>query len=269
MPLVFACSMSHTPGIRAWPNAAEPSQKERLYAGFEALRERLEAANPDSILIISSEHFANFFLDCMPAFTMGQADSYFGPVEPWVKIEQGFNAGDPELSKRLLNACYEAGIELNYAHEMKLDHGTMIPLSFLDPARKLPLVPLIINAMTYPMPKQRRCYELGQALRNALDKETRRVAVVAAGGLSHAPGERIHGKIDSKFDEEFIRRLVANDVDAFTSYTDEEIEQLGLGTHEIRAWVTLAGIAEGRQANPLFYEPINAWATGCGLRYYD
>ena len=69
MPLVFACSMSHTPGIRAWPNAAEPSQKERLYAGFEALRERLEAANPDSILIISSEHFANFFLDCMPAFT--------------------------------------------------------------------------------------------------------------------------------------------------------------------------------------------------------
>ena len=92
---------------------------------------------------------------------------------------------------------------------------------------------------------------------------------MAAGGLSHAPGERIHGKIDSKFDEEFIRRLVANDVDAFTSYTDEEIEQLGLGTHEIRAWVTLAGIAEGRQANPLFYEPINAWATGCGLLYYD
>ena len=267
--MVFACSVSHTPGIRAWADAPEPGQKERLYACFEELRERMEAAKPDSILIISSEHFANFFLDCMPAFTMGQAETYFGPVEPWVKIEQGLSTGDPELSERLLNACYAEGIELNYAHEMKLDHGIMIPLSFLDPARKLPVVPLIINAMTYPMPKQRRCYELGRVIGRALEKEPRRVAVVAAGGLSHAPGERIHGNIDPEFDEEFIRRLIANDVDAFTSYTDAEIEKLGLGTHEIRAWVAVAGVADGRQAKPLFYEPIVAWATGCGLLYYE
>ena len=99
--------------------------------------------------------------------------------------------------------------------------------------------------------------------------DPRRVAVVAAGGLSHAPGERIHGSIDTAFDLEFIRRLTANDVDGFTSYTDEEIERLGLGTHEIRAWVAVAGIAEGRQAKCLFYEPIVTWATGCGLLYYE
>lgn len=269
MPMVFACSVSHTPGIRAWADAPEPEQKEGLYAGFEELRKRMVAAEPDSILIISSEHFANFFLDCMPAFTMGQAETYFGPVEPWVKIEQGLSAGDSELSGRLLNACYSDGLELNYAHEMKLDHGIMIPLSFLDPGRELPIVPLIINAMTYPMPKQRRCYELGRALARALEQDPRRVAVVAAGGLSHAPGERIHGSIDTAFDLEFIRRLTANEVDAFTSYTDEEIERMGLGTHEIRSWVAVAGIAEGRRAKCLFYEPIAAWATGCGLLYYE
>jgi len=269
VPMVFACSVSHTPGIRAWAEAPDPDQKERVYAGFDELRERMEAAKPETILIISSEHFANFFLDCMPAFTMGQAEAYFGPVEPWVKIEQGLTAGDPELSSRLLTACYAEGIELNYAHELKLDHGIMIPLSFLDPARELPVVPLIINAMTYPMPKQIRCYELGRALARALAAEPRRVAVVAAGGLSHAPGERIHGDIDTEFDEEFIRRLAANDVDAFTSYTDEEIERTGLGTHEIRAWVALAGVAEGQQARLLFYEPVVAWATGCGLLYYE
>lgn len=269
MSMVFACSVSHTPGIRAWPEGAPPEQRERFYSRFEELRDRMLAANPDAILIISSEHFANFFLDCMPAFTMGQAAEYFGPVEPWVKIEQGLSAGDPELAARLLNACYRDGIELNYAHEMKLDHGIMIPLSFLDPDRSLPIVPLIINAMTYPMPKQSRCYDLGRALGRALEADPCRVAVVAAGGLSHAPGERIHGNIDTEFDREFIRRLTEHDVDALTSYTDTELEKTGLGTHEIRSWVAAAGVAAGRQAKPLFYEPIVAWATGCGLLYYE
>ena len=269
MPLVFACSASHTPGIRAWPEGATAPQREAFYSRFDQLRERMLATRPDTILIVSSEHFANFFLDCMPAFTMGQAEHYFGPVESWVRIEQGLTRGDPELAARLLTACYEDGVELNYAAELKLDHGIMIPLSFLDPDRELPIVPLIINAMTYPMPTQKRCYALGRALGDALERDPRRVAVVAAGGLSHAPGERMHGDIDSEFDAEFIRRLETHDVDGFTSYTDEELERRGLGTHEIRAWVAVAGIAEGRRARTMFYEPIAGWATGCGLLFYE
>ena len=267
--MVFACSVSHTPGIRAWPEAAAAPQREAFYSRFDQLRERMLAAEPDAILIISSEHFANFFLDCMPAFTMGQAEQYFGPVESWVKIRQGLTRGDTALAARLLDACYAAGVELNYASELKLDHGIMIPLSFLDPQRELPIVPLIINAMTYPMPTQQRCYALGRTLGGALERDPRRVAVVAAGGLSHAPGERMHGAIDAEFDSEFIRRLEANDVEAFTSYTDEELEQRGLGTHEIRAWVAVAGIAAGRRARTMFYEPIAGWVTGCSLLYYE
>ena len=52
-------------------------------------------------------------------------------------------------------------------------------------------------------------------------------------------------------------------------FTDEELESRGLGTHEIRTWVTLAGVAKDLKATPLFYEPIPAWATGCGLLCYD
>ena len=196
MPMVFACSVSHTPGIRAWADAPPTDQKERFYASYDVLREKLWAAQPDTILIISSEHFANFFLDCMPAFAIGQSERYFGPIEPWVKIAQGYSRGDPELSSQLLATCYAEGLEPNYSSELQLDHGIMIPLSFLDPGRELPVVPLIINCMTYPMPTQKRCYELGRILEMALRSQERRVAVVAAGGLSHAPGERIHGNID-------------------------------------------------------------------------
>ena len=269
MPMVFACSVSHTPGIRAWAEAPPADQKERFYAGYDFLRERLWTAQPDNILIVSSEHFANFFLDSMPAFAIGQAERYFGPIEPWVKIAQGYTSGDPELSGQLLHTCYAKGLELNYASELKLDHGIMIPLSFLDPERELPVVPLIVNCMTYPMPTQKRCYELGRVLAKALESHDRRVAVVAAGGLSHAPGERMHGNIDAEFDRSFLQQLESGDVDALVAHTDEALEERGLGTHEIRTWVTLAGVADGARAQTIFYEPVVEWATGCALLYYE
>ena len=77
MPMVFACSVSHTPGIRAWADAPPQEQRERFYAGYERLRERLWDAEPEAILIVSSEHFANFFLDCMPAFAIGPGGYVF------------------------------------------------------------------------------------------------------------------------------------------------------------------------------------------------
>ena len=269
MSLTFACSVSHTPGITAWADAPPAELKERFYGAYDKLREQLAASEPEAILIVSSEHFANFFLDCMPAFTLGVADNYFGPVEPWLKVEPGVSPGEPELAGRLLEACYTAGFELNYANELKLDHGTMVPLSFLDPNRKVPLVPLIVNCMTYPLPQLSRCYELGRVIGQALEADPRRVAVVAAGGLSHAPGERMHGQIDKEFDELFLRRLEDGDAQGLQSYSDEEIEKRGLGTHEIRTWVTVAGISAGRNAQVLFYEPVVAWATGCGVVYYE
>ena len=100
--------------------------------------------------------------------------------------------------------------------------------------------------MTLPAPQPARCYALGQALGAALEADTSRVAVVASGGLSHAPGERIHGDIDIEFDKEFLRRLTAHEADAITSYSDDEITSRGLGTHEIRTWMTLAGICGNR-----------------------
>lgn len=269
MTISFLCAASHTPGITAWPDAAGPDLKTRFYSGYDQLRERLAASRPDAVFIITTEHFANFFLDSMPAFTIGQGESHFGPVEPWINIAQGTSPGEPQLAERLLEACYAAGFELNYSHELKLDHGTMIPLSFLDPKRSLSIVPLIINAMTYPMPTPQRCYELGCVLREVLEADSLRIAVVATGGLSHAPGEREHGDIDSQFDQDFIARLKSGDPTAITDYSDAQLEARGLGTHEIRTWMTLAGIAADRSAALLFYEPIPGWATGCGLMYYE
>jgi hypothetical protein len=41
----------------------------------------LAASKPDALVAITVEHWANFFLNHMPAFCIGRADHYEGPVE--------------------------------------------------------------------------------------------------------------------------------------------------------------------------------------------
>ena len=94
-----------------------------------------------------------------------------------LKVAQGRSPGDPTLAARLIDASFESGFEIHYSHELKLDHGTMVPLSFLDPERSLPVVPLIVNCMTFPMPLPTRCYDLGLTLGAALERDERKVAV--------------------------------------------------------------------------------------------
>ena len=144
--------MGHAPGIVAWAEAAPVAQKERLYAAFMELRRRVDMARLDVLVLFTAEHWANFFLDHMSAFCIGTATSYSGPIEPWLKIGASKIRGDVLLAQTLLDACYANDLEPSFAHEMRFDHGTMIPLHFLTPDMQLPVVPIVINTLAAPFP---------------------------------------------------------------------------------------------------------------------
>ncbi|HVY58114.1 MAG TPA: hypothetical protein VHA77_09725, partial [Xanthobacteraceae bacterium] len=199
MPIVFACAASHAPGIRAWTERAPKEQVDSLFGGYDALRRDLEAADPDTVVLLTSEHWANFFLDHIGAFCVGRAEKYEGPIEPWLRVEKSYVRGNPALAGRILEHCYANGFELSYAHEMKFDHGTMVPLSFLLPKMDRKVVPIMFNTLATPRPTAARCLALGRTLRPVLDEAPERIAVVATGGLSHDPGEVNHGVIDTAF----------------------------------------------------------------------
>jgi len=116
------------------------------------------------------------------------------------------------------------------------------------------------------MPSPKRCHTLGRVLGAALEKESKRVAIVATGGLSHWPGEAKHGKINIPFDKRFLDILTTGDRSQLAQYTHEEISrEAGSGGHEIRTWITLAGALPDWKATVLAYEPVVPWATGCGV----
>ena len=104
MSLVFAGICSHAPGITGPIHMADKEDVRTLQSAMNEMRENLERAKPDALIVIAAEHFANFFMDNMPSYCMGMADHYDGPIEDpeWLGIERTRIPGVPELSRRII-----------------------------------------------------------------------------------------------------------------------------------------------------------------------
>jgi 2,3-dihydroxyphenylpropionate 1,2-dioxygenase len=265
MPIVFAAAASHAPGMTAWTEAAPKEQADRFLGSYRGLGERLAHSQPDAIVAFTVEHWANFFLNGMPMFCIGRAGHYDGPVEEWLRLPKARIRGDSGLAAALIDGCLDGGFDPVFSDELLLDHATFLPLHFLNPGLKVPVVPIIINTLTTPMPTARRCFDLGRLIGEHLQRSPSRVALIATGGLSHWPGEAKHGKINTAFDREFLESL-AGDRSRLPQYSHEQIgSEAGSGGHEIRTWIALAGAVPSWKAEIIAYEPVFAWATGCGL----
>lgn len=265
MPLVFAGACSHAPGITGRAERAEPAARDAFYGAMEQLRQAIAAARPDALLIVAAEHFANFFMNNMPAFAMGMADHYEGPIEDeaWLRIRRRRIPGNRALSERLITRVMHE-VDVAYAEEWLFDHGIMVPLHFLTPDYDLPVIPANINCQGPPLTPLHRAYAFGRALRHACDAVPERVALLGTGGISHWPATPNSGKINEAWDRDFLARWCANEPEALLAGTDEEIyRQGGQGGFEIRTFIAVAGAAEGAKGEVLFYRPIPIFAVGC------
>ena len=265
MPLVFAGVCSHAPGITGRSERADPIQRDAFLAAMERLRLAIEAARPDALVVVAAEHFANFFMNNMPAYCVGMADGYEGPIEDeqWLGIARRAVPGNADLSRRVIGALLEE-IDVAYAEEWKFDHGIMVPLHFLTPRYDVPVIPVNINCQGPPLTPLARAYEFGRALRRACDAQPERVALLGTGGISHWPATPDSGVINEAWDREFLARFVANDRASLISYTDEEtLRDAGQGGFEIRTFLAVAGATEGATGELMFYAPIPIFAVGC------
>ena len=105
MSLVFAGVCSHAPGITGRAHLAEPGAAATPSMPSSApWARRSRAARPDALIVIAAEHFANFFMNNMPAYAIGMADHYEGPIEDpgWLGIARTRVPGNADLSRRLI-----------------------------------------------------------------------------------------------------------------------------------------------------------------------
>ena len=267
MSLVYAGICSHAPGITSRADLIEDTaQRDRLYAAFEQQRKDIEAAGTETLIVVAAEHFANFFMNNMPAFCMGIGEHHTGPIEDpaWLKIPKTTIPGNRPLATRLTSSIMQS-VDLAYAEEWKCDHGIMVPLHFLTPNFQLPVIPVNINCQGPPLTPLPRAWAFGESLRAACDAQPEKIAVVCTGGISHWPATPDSGKINEAWDREFLERLARQDKDALLSYTDTQTyAEAGQGGFEIRTLIAAAATARG-QGEIQFYEPVPLFAVGCTI----
>ncbi|HYL71472.1 MAG TPA: extradiol ring-cleavage dioxygenase [Candidatus Dormibacteraeota bacterium] len=270
MSVVFAGICIHAPGITGRAAMADAKQREPLYAAYDGLRQQLLAARPDALVVVAAEHFANFFMNNMPAFAVGMADRYSGPIEDpdWLGIARTTVPGDAALSQRLIGEIMQT-VDVAFAEEWKFDHGIMVPLHFLTPHYDLAVVPVNINCQGPPLVPLLRAWALGEALRRAADRESQRIAVLGTGGISHWPATPDSGKINEAWDRRLLECWERNDRAALLSYSDlDTYREAGQGGFEIRTFMCVAAAAGGR-GHLQHYAPIPIFAVGCTVAVMD
>jgi aromatic ring-opening dioxygenase catalytic subunit (LigB family) len=271
MPLVFAGVCSHAPGIVGRAEQADPSVREAFYAAFDDMRVALRATEPDALVVVAAEHFANFFMNNMPPFAIGMADHYDGPIEDpdWLRIPRVRVPGNKDLSRRLIMTVMKSS-DVAYAEEWKFDHGIMVPLHFLTPEFDLPVIPVNINCQGPPLTPLPRAWAFGESIRAGCESVPERIALVGTGGISHWPATPDSGKINEPWDRDFLDRWARNDRQALLDYDDASIyAQAGQGGFEIRTFIAVSAAAAGARGTVHFYTPIPIFAVGCTIATYD
>jgi gallate dioxygenase len=181
--------------------------------------------------------------------------------------------GHPALAAHIGASLVADEFDMSFFQDRALDHGCFSPLSMLLPHKPdwpVPVIPLQVGVLQFPIPSAKRCFKLGQALRNAIESypEDLKVAVVATGGLSHqVHGERA-GFNNTEWDEKFLD-LFERDPVALTRMTIAEYATLGgVEGAEIVMWLIMRGAlaAQVRKVHQTYYLPS---MTGIATAIYE
>jgi len=273
--IIAGIGTSHVPSIGgAYDRGAQadPDWKP-LFDAYIPVREWLEELRPDVAIVVYNDHGADFFFDKYPTFALGCADQYAVAdegmgVRPLPRIK-----GDFEFSQHLCESLVYNEFDLTMCQEMAVEHGFLVPMHLCfdhRPDWNVAAVPLAVNVLLHPLPTARRCYRLGQAIRQAVESDERdlRVVILGTGGMSHQLQGKRFGEMNKEFDQEFLDRI-ENDPESLADMTHQELMQkAGAEGIELIMWLIMRGATsdKARRVHRNYYGPMT---TGMGLVTFE
>jgi gallate dioxygenase len=247
--IVGGIATSHTPtiGFALDTNKQQDKVWAPIFAGYKPVQDWLAQKKPDVLFFIANDHITSFFFDHYSHFALGVGDKYPVADEGGGPRKLPAIKGHPALARHVANGLVADEFDLSYFQGKGLDHGFFSPLSLLWPHEngEWPgaIVPLAVGVLEFPIPSAKRCFNLGKALRKAIESypEDLKVAIVGTGGLSHqVHGERC-GFNNTPWDMEFLDRLV-EDPEGLTKITIAEYaEKGGFEGSEVIMWLIMRG----------------------------
>jgi protocatechuate 4,5-dioxygenase beta chain len=233
------------------PPETRPPFADEWVAKITAFRETLTRANPDVLVMVGSDHFHQLWLDNMPQFLIGKApyyDANYYNEEREFCLPRMCLPGHEALSGYLLREGIDAGFDLAFSNELRVDHSITCPIITLRPEADLPIVPVYTNIFAPPMPQPRRFVELGRLLRRLVEAwpSDQRVAIIGTGHLSlELGGPRQFGPHgpDPEFDRKAVEWIANSDIEGcLREVTLDSLWQPGNATHGFMDFMLMMGV---------------------------
>jgi protocatechuate 4,5-dioxygenase beta chain len=262
---------SHVPAIGAAIDQGKTADSywAPLFKGYEFTKRWIEKEKPDVVIVVFNDHASAFSLDIIPTFAIGCAEEFNPADEGWGPRPVPVVKGHPELAWHIAQSAILEEFDLTIINKMDVDHGLTVPLSLMFgqtsnwPCR---VIPLVVNVLQFPPPTANRCFNLGKAIRRAVNTfdEDLKVMVWGTGGMSHQIQGKRAGLINSEFDHRFLDNLTSNP-EALTAITHAEyVREAGSEGIEMIMWLVMRGALDEKveEIHRVYHVPASNTAVG-------
>jgi protocatechuate 4,5-dioxygenase beta chain len=267
---------SHVPAIGAAIDLGKTDEAywQPLFKGYELSKQWMQAHKPDVIFLVYNDHATAFSLDMIPTFAIGTADRYKPADEGWGPRPVPDVIGHPELAAHIAQSVIQDDFDLTIVNKMDVDHGLTVPLNLLcgsPEAWPCPVIPFAVNVVQYPVPSGRRCFNLGKAIRKAVESYDAPldVQIWGTGGMSHQLQGPRAGLINKEWDNRFLDRLIADPEGLAALPHIDYVREAGSEGIELVMWLiargAMADVAGGPKptvAQRFYHVPASNTAVG-------
>ena len=263
---------SHVPAIGVALDLGKSSEPywQPLFAGYEKSRAWMRANTPDVIFLVYNDHASAFSLDMIPTFAIGCAAEFKPADEGWGPRPVPVVRGHPELAAHISQSVIQDDFDLTIVNRMDVDHGLTVPLSLMfgqPPEWPCAVIPFAVNVVQYPAPSGQRCFNLGRALRKAVETfdEPLSVQVWGTGGMSHQLQGPRAGLINREWDNAFLDRLIADPEGLASVPHIDYVREAGSEGIELVMWLIARGAMSDRPPSVIhrfYHVPASNTAVG-------
>ena len=243
---------SHVPAIGAALDLGKTHEPywQPLFQGYEYGKQWMKDNKPDVIFLVYNDHATAFSLDIIPTFAIGTAAQFQPADEGWGPRPVPVVKGHPDLASHIAQSVIQQDFDLTIVNKMDVDHGLTVPLSLMcgqPPADKFewpcPVIPFAVNVVQYPVPSGQRCFNLGKAIRKAIETydEDINVHIWGTGGMSHQLQGARAGLINKEFDAAFMDKLISDPQAAADISHIDYVREAGSEGIELVMWLIARG----------------------------
>jgi 3-O-methylgallate 3,4-dioxygenase len=281
-PTTYEAQLGRAPaGIAGEITAERMAARHRsVQAAIARLGGHLKDARLDCLIVVGDDQDELYHAENMPGILV-----YYGktirnvPLAPVANPDWGWRASarwheekaprdypcDAGLARHLIDCLIDREFDLAASDRVPEGDGEGHAIGFVHKRimqEVVPIVPICINTYYPPnQPTPRRCYKLGQAIRDAVEcyPGDARIGIIGSGGLSHFV---VDEALDRSLFELFRRKDAA-------AIQDLPRAKLNSGSSEIRNWICVGGAVEHLSLEWSHYEPgyRTPAGTGTGLGF--